>query len=287
MFTTTRRTRASRSLSDDPSAGGEMVAHNHFASLVKVQAPRRCIGTEVQFRDVVRPPPRRILIDSLGDAPTCGAAIDDEVVAFDNKSVRRSSAAELVASARAGDGEISMLVWGLRGHHGCYGFQFPVYCTALDIDLGEIPAPRCVDFDGTVVAVVDMNTSRLRAARGLGIERGDILIGINHEPLPDHEPRHVVVKRIRDNLILGPVVLNFWRCTDDNALYEIQRSAVRATRIERARQGGFDGRAAQLELSADNCVSVAGCQTGFCAYPALREVASPPQPDNEPPPFRA
>lgn len=225
------RTR-SRKIGDE--AGNE-IASNHFASLVLVHVARAIVGTELEFKDAAEPP--RVVVTSLGHADECGVALDDVVVAFGGRSVQRHTTAEDLGNVakKQRAGTISMLLWGLHRHLACYGIERAVYCTTLDVDFGEIPPPRCMHFAGTVITVIDMNTARLQAARAIGIERADILIGINYEPLPDVEPQLAVSKRIRENLLLGPVTLNFWRCTDLSAHDELQMSAIRATRIARVR----------------------------------------------------
>jgi len=235
-----------------------------------VQLAPELIQREVRFEDRPR---GGVVVKAVTGPETKEAGVKegDTVVALGGRALRRRHEAKDVEDIVAGldDGSVDVLLWGLRGVKArTCGAELAVYCkdsSGLDpLNLGEIRPPACLGVQrGTVVVVLDGGASKLRKLRDQGIERGDLLIGVNYEPIKDDEPPNVVEKRLEDHLLLGPVILNLWRCSDHQGHADLQKKALRAARVEVSKRGGLQGTAAKLQLQTDACVDA--CSTG-CGF---------------------
>mmetsp|Transcript_7835 Transcript_7835/g.11887 ORF Transcript_7835/g.11887 Transcript_7835/m.11887 type:complete len:298 (-) Transcript_7835:387-1280(-) len=244
----------------------ECVSSNHFASLVKVHVKKQLINSEIQFTNTRNP--SRIIVTSVSElSKDSGVKEDDVVVAYAGRALqRRHKVKDLDSMKQYEQGDkVTMLLWGLRGLHSLYGAQFAIHHqdNRVKIEIAEIPAPQCFALDGTVIAVIDRNPSELRALQQLGIERGDIIIGINYEPVPDDETPKAVLKRLQDHLMLGPAIINTYRCTDQDGHNHLVRAAIRAARTRLAQEGGLYGTAASVQLQTEYCVH--DC-TSMCTF---------------------
>ena len=93
-----------------------------------------------------------------------------------------------------------------------------------------------------------------RAAR-LHVRPGDVLVGLNHEPVPRRHAAAALLQRFSSAAARGALTLNLWRCHDADVLDEIRRQCAAAearslavdpsvaARLPRARAARGGGRA--------------------------------------------
>ena len=66
-----------------------------------------------------------------------------------------------------------------------------------------------------------------RAAR-LHVRPGDVLVGLNHEPVPRRHAAAALLQRFSSAAARGALTLNLWRCHDADVLDEIRRQCAAA-----------------------------------------------------------
>jgi len=187
-----------------PQGETHVMGQNQFASLLMICVPKEALK-DMEFSDEKTPCPCVVLKSVEGVARSRGARDGDCVVAFGGRALqRRQKARDLELLARnVEEPEVDVLLWGLRGVDKNYGQTLAVKASTLDMDLGEVKVS--LGLGTPVVAVIDASAAKLRRLREQGIERGDVLIGINYEPVKDDEPPHKVAKKLEEHLLLGPV----------------------------------------------------------------------------------
>lgn len=91
----------------------------------------------------------------------------------------------------------------------------------------ESPAPHV---DGLFAAV-----SIRGQASALAVKPGDVLVGINHDPMPNGLASATLLQRFSSASARGPPTLNLWRCYDatvlDSILYQCEAAKRHALAV--------------------------------------------------------
>ncbi|KAJ1451785.1 hypothetical protein M885DRAFT_528844 [Pelagophyceae sp. CCMP2097] len=207
---------------------------NHFASLLQIRVPADLLGTDLQFIDLLNP--HRIAISATGRAAAaCGAKVGDIVVAPLPRG-KSTTSEDLVRIS--GKAPTTLLLSSPRRRFlFCGAFKSVEYGAGLQLDWGLVQAPECVQHDGRITALLDMGDSKLEAARRAGLERGDVLVGVDGEPFVSDDSASPS-RLLEDRLKLGDVHVDVWRCTDSASRAALQRACVAAGRARRAVNAG-------------------------------------------------
>ena len=99
-----------------------------------------------------------------------------------------------------------------------------------------------------------------RAAR-LHVRPGDVLVGLNHEPVPRRHAAAALLQRFSSAAARGALTLNLWRCHDADVLDEIRRQCAAAEARSLAVDPSVAARLPRPErpAAADACCSGDGC----------------------------
>ncbi|KAJ1460275.1 hypothetical protein M885DRAFT_612900 [Pelagophyceae sp. CCMP2097] len=215
-------------LQADADPNVHLVASNALVKLYKVQLEPGVFGIEVLLRNESCAS-RRIEVAAIASGVQLpGIAAGDVLVAsrvaINGKPLPRGAAAselqELVRSnPRYALTAVDALLWHKRAvGDGDSGDELTIHCGngALGVEWARLvskpdaPAQsRAPHIDGTFAAV-----SINGQAKQLNVKRGDVLVGINHDPIPRHLPAATLLQKFSAAAARGPPTLNLWRCYD-------------------------------------------------------------------------
>ncbi|KAJ1444493.1 hypothetical protein M885DRAFT_627074 [Pelagophyceae sp. CCMP2097] len=231
----------------------QVLAQNRFCTLIKVTVPRRALGVGLALAAAG---PGRVVVDGergLGGAyggavvvaqstlprgalPGGGAPGPAPIARRSSDKLLelqlwRSDAAPEAEACGTFAGEAAaacVVLWALRPERARGGAAVHCAC-AVDprFHFGAIKAPAAVG-SATMIVLLDMAASKVAAAHALGLRRGDLLVGIDYEPVGDNVAVGDVAAKLDALFSLGPVVLNFWRCSDEAVLADIRVAAAGA-----------------------------------------------------------
>lgn len=107
------------------------------------------------------------------------------------------------------------------GDDGAGGAELTINCGngALGVEWARLSAPRGGGgdhIDGLFAAVAIRGQ-----AAALAVKPGDLLVGINHDPMPRGLASATLLQRFSSAAARGPPTLNLWRCYDPDVLDSI------------------------------------------------------------------
>lgn len=249
----------------------EKVGGNAFASCYKTTFPAGSISRSVRLGNEAASS-RRIVI---GESSLPGVERGDVLVAINGHSVPRNAAGpeleQLMSSREQYDGApVPATLW--RPHHPESFTEVAVFCgqRRIGVEWGrikpqaEMPLPAI----GGMFAAVDVRSQSGRAA----IEFGDLLVGVNHKPVPadvsNDEIRLLLTKEQKHD----PPVFNLVRCAGDDEVkaWVLRQCGAARKRLNRLRSSEGErkkressGRKTKTDdasscLSCDCCLSPGG-----------------------------
>ena len=220
-----------------PRGGGggaaAVVAENGLASLRRARLAPGVFGAAVALRNEPRAA-RRIEVAAVRAAARApGVAAGDVLVAINGKPLPRGASAEelqdLVRSnPKYALAAVDALLWRARAAAGGgapTGGELCVHCGAgaAGVTWARVAFPGRAALDGAFAAAAVGG----RAAR-LHVRPGDVLVGLNHEPVPRRHAAAALLQRFSSAAARGALTLNLWRCHDADVLDEIRRQCAAA-----------------------------------------------------------
>ena len=214
-------------------AAAAVVAENGLASLRRARLAPGVFGAAVALRNEPRAA-RRIEVAAVRAAARApGVAAGDVLVAINGKPLPRGASAEelqdLVRSnPKYALAAVDALLWRARAAAGGgapAGGELCVHCGAgaAGVTWARVAFPGRAALDGAFAAAAVGG----RAAR-LHVRPGDILVGLNHEPVPRRHAAAALLQRFSSAAARGALTLNLWRCHDADVLDEIRRQCAAA-----------------------------------------------------------
>ena len=232
-------------------AAAAVVAENGLASLRRARLAPGVFGAAVALRNEPRAA-RRIEVAAVRAAARApGVAAGDVLVAINGKPLPRGASAEelqdLVRSnPKYALAAVDALLWRARGARARGRRRRAHRRHAIDATLSpsrvlthwlistrrrgrgrrDVGARRVPRARGAPTARSRRRPSAARAAR-LHVRPGDVLVGLNHEPVPRRHAAAALLQR----LVRGrarALTLNLWRCHDADVLDEIRRQCAAA-----------------------------------------------------------
>ena len=190
-------------------------------------------GAAVALRNEPRAA-RRIEVAAVRAAARApGVAAGDVLVAINGKPLPRGASAEelqdLVRSnPKYALAAVDALLWRARAAAGGgapAGGELCVHCGAgaAGVTWARVAFPGRAALDGAFAAAAVGG----RAAR-LHVRPGDVLVGLNHEPVPRRHAAAALLQRFSSAAARGALTLNLWRCHDADVLDEIRRQCAAA-----------------------------------------------------------
>ena len=231
-----------------------IVAENALVALYQVQLEPGVFGTGILLRNEPSAS-RRIQVAAVSRAARVpGVVVGDVLVAINGKPLPRGASAtelqELVRSnPRYALTAVDALLWhekkdiavlkeeegvpeeknteeddsffGDDEEKGVAGSELTLNCGngALGVEWARMVETKAVSaphVDGLFAAVGIRGQ-----ALNLAVKPGDLLVGINHEPLPKDLPSATLLQRFSSAAARGPPTLNLWRCYDPIVLDSI------------------------------------------------------------------
>ncbi len=210
-----------------------VVAENGLASLRRARLAPGVFGAAVALRNEPRAA-RRIEVAAVRAAARApGVAAGDVLVAINGKTLPRGASAEelqdLVRSnPKYALAAVDALLWRARAAAGGgapAGGELCVHCGAgaAGVTWARVAFPGRAALDGAFAAAAVGG----RAAR-LHVRPGDVLVGLNHEPVPRRHAAAALLQRFSSAAARGALTLNLWRCHDADVLDEIRRQCAAA-----------------------------------------------------------
>ena len=211
-----------------------VVAENGLASLRRARLAPGVFGAAVALRNEPRAA-RRIEVAAVRAAARApGVAAGDVLVAINGKPLPRGASAEelqdLVRSnPKYALAAVDALLWrararGRRRRARRRRALRPLRRGRGRRDVGARRAcPGRAALDGAFAAAAVGG----RAAR-LHVRPGDVLVGLNHEPVPRRHAAAALLQRFSSAAARGALTLNLWRCHDADVLDEIRRQCAAA-----------------------------------------------------------
>lgn len=205
-----------------------VVAANSLARLYQVQLEPGVFGTGILLRNESCASRRIEVAAILRHANLPGVVPGDVLVAINGKPLPRGASAtelqELVRSnPRYALTAVDALLWRKRpvGDDASGGAELTINCGngALGIEWARLASQRSAPaehVDGLFAAV----TIRGQAS-ALAVKPGDVLVGINHDPMPNGLASATLLQRFSSAAARGPPTLNLWRCYDATVLDSI------------------------------------------------------------------
>ena len=214
-------------------AAAAVVAENGLASLRRARLAPGVFGAAVALRNEPRAA-RRIEVAAVRAAARApGVAAGDVLVAINGKPLPRGASAEelqdLVRSnPKYALAAVDALLWRARAAAGGgapAGGELCVHCGAgaAGVTWARVAFPGRAALDGAFAAAAVGG----RAAR-LHVRPGDVLVGLNHEPVPRRHAAAALLQRFSSAAARGALTLNLWRCHDADVLDEIRRQCAAA-----------------------------------------------------------
>ena len=214
-------------------AAAAVVAENGLASLRRARLAPGVFGAAVALRNEPRAA-RRIEVAAVRAAARApGVAAGDVLVAINGKPLPRGASAEelqdLVRSnPKYALAAVDALLWRARAAAGGgapVGGELCVHCGAgaAGVTWARVAFPGRAALDGAFAAAAVGG----RAAR-LHVRPGDVLVGLNHEPVPRRHAAAALLQRFSSAAARGALTLNLWRCHDADVLDEIRRQCAAA-----------------------------------------------------------
>ena len=214
-------------------AAAAVVAENGLASLRRARLAPGVFGAAVALRNEPRAA-RRIEVAAVRAAARApGVAAGDVLVAINGKPLPRGASAEelqdLVRSnPKYALAAVDALLWRARAAAGGgapAGGELCVHCGAgaAGVTWARVASPGRAALDGAFAAAAVGG----RAAR-LHVRPGDVLVGLNHEPVPRRHAAAALLQRFSSAAARGALTLNLWRCHDADVLAEIRRQCAAA-----------------------------------------------------------
>ena len=214
-------------------AAAAVVAENGLASLRRARLAPGVFGAAVALRNEARAA-RRIEVAAVRAAARApGVAAGDVLVAINGKPLPRGASAEelqdLVRSnPKYALAAVDALLWRARAAAGGgapAGGELCVHCGAgaAGVTWARVAFPGRAALDGAFAAAAVGG----RAAR-LHVRPGDVLVGLNHEPVPRRHAAAALLQRFSSAAARGALTLNLWRCHDADVLDEIRRQCAAA-----------------------------------------------------------
>ena len=213
-------------------AASAVVAENGLASLRRARLAPGVFGAAVALRNEPRAA-RRIEVAAVRAAARApGVAAGDVLVAINGKPLPRGASAEelqdLVRSnPKYALAAVDALLWRARAAAGGApaGGELCVHCGAgaAGVTWARVAFPGRAALDGAFAAAAVGG----RAAR-LHVRPGDVLVGLNHEPVPRRHAAAALLQRFSSAAARGALTLNLWRCHDADVLDEIRRQCAAA-----------------------------------------------------------
>ena len=215
------------------AAASAVVAENGLASLRRARLAPGVFGAAVALRNEPRAA-RRIEVAAVRAAARApGVAAGDVLVAINGKPLPRGASAEelqdLVRSnPKYALAAVDALLWRARAAAGGgapAGGELCVHCGAgaAGVTWARVAFPGRAALDGAFAAAAVGS----RAAR-LHVRPGDVLVGLNHEPVPRRHAAAALLQRFSSAAARGALTLNLWRCHDADVLDEIRRQCAAA-----------------------------------------------------------
>jgi hypothetical protein len=215
------------------AAASAVVAENGLASLRRARLAPGVFGAAVALRNEPRAA-RRIEVAAVRAAARApGVAAGDVLVAINGKPLPRGASAEelqdLVRSnPKYALAAVDALLWRARAAAGGgapAGGELCVHCGAgaAGVTWARVAFPGRAALDGAFAAAAVGG----RAAR-LHVRPGDVLVGLNHEPVPRRHAAAALLQRFSSAAARGALTLNLWRCHDADVLDEIRRQCAAA-----------------------------------------------------------
>ena len=215
------------------AAASAVVAENGLASLRRARLAPGVFGAAVALRNEPRAA-RRIEVAAVRAAARApGVAAGDVLVAINGKPLPRGASAEelqdLVRSnPKYALAAVDALLWRARAAAGGgapAGGELCVHCGAgaAGVMWARVAFPGRAALDGAFAAAAVGG----RAAR-LHVRPGDVLVGLNHEPVPRRHAAAALLQRFSSAAARGALTLNLWRCHDADVLDEIRRQCAAA-----------------------------------------------------------
>ena len=214
-------------------AAAAVVAENGLASLRRARLAPGVFGATIALRNEPRAA-RRIEVAAVRAAARApGVAAGDVLVAINGKPLPRGASAEelqdLVRSnPKYALAAVDALLWRARAAAGGgapAGGELCVHCGAgaAGVTWARVAFPGRAALDGVFAAAAVGG----RAAR-LHVRPGDVLVGLNHEPVPRRHAAAALLQRFSSAAARGALTLNLWRCHDADVLDEIRRQCAAA-----------------------------------------------------------
>ena len=215
------------------AAASAVVAENGLPSLRRARLAPGVFGAAVALRNEPRAA-RRIEVAAVRAAARApGVAAGDVLVAINGKPLPRGASAEelqdLVRSnPKYALAAVDALLWRARAAAGGgapAGGELCVHCGAgaAGVTWARVAFPGRAALDGAFAAAAVGG----RAAR-LHVRPGDVLVGLNHEPVPRRHAAAALLQRFSSAAARGALTLNLWRCHDADVLDEIRRQCAAA-----------------------------------------------------------
>ena len=215
------------------AAASAVVAENGLASLRRARLAPGVFGAAVALRNEPRAA-RRIEVAAVRAAARApGVAAGDVLVAINGKPLPRGASAEelqdLVRSnPKYALAAVDALLWRARAAAGGgapAGGELCVHCGAgaAGVTWARVAFPGRAALDGAFAAAAVGG----RAAR-LHVRPGDVLVGLNHEPVPRRHAAAALLQRFSSAAARGALTLNLWRCHDADVLDDIRRQCAAA-----------------------------------------------------------
>ena len=224
---------AARAAAVPRGGASAVVAENGLASLRRARLAPGVFGAAVALRNEPRAA-RRIEVAAVRAAARApGVAAGDVLVAINGKPLPRGASAEelqdLVRSnPKYALAAVDALLWRARAAAGGgapAGGELCVHCGAgaAGVTWARVAFPGRAALDGAFAAAAVGG----RAAR-LHVRPGDVLVGLNHEPVPRRHAAAALLQRFSSAAARGALTLNLWRCHDADVLDEIRRQCAAA-----------------------------------------------------------
>jgi len=223
-----RARRATAEAAAEATPRVNVVAANSLARLYQVQLEPGVFGTGILLRNESCASRRIEVAAILRHANLPGVVPGDVLVAINGKPLPRGASAtelqELVRSnPRYALTAVDALLWRKRpvGDDASGGAELTINCGngALGIEWARLASQRSAPaehVDGLFAAV----TIRGQAS-ALAVKPGDVLVGINHDPMPNGLASATLLQRFSSAAARGPPTLNLWRCYDATVLDSI------------------------------------------------------------------
>jgi len=224
---------AARAAAVPRGGASAVVAENGLASLRRARLAPGVFGATIALRNEPRAA-RRIEVAAVRAAARApGVAAGDVLVAINGKPLPRGASAEelqdLVRSnPKYALAAVDALLWRARAAAGGgapAGGELCVHCGAgaAGVTWARVAFPGRAALDGAFAAAAVGG----RAAR-LHVRPGDVLVGLNHEPVPRRHAAAALLQRFSSAAARGALTLNLWRCHDADVLDEIRRQCAAA-----------------------------------------------------------